>query len=420
MVGESASTNDEPAAWDTGYEYRVVALMAVGFGLVGLDRYIIFPLFPVIAEDLGLTYGDLGLISAALALTWGIASFFSGNLSDRFGAKRVIIVSVILFSALVAFTGLATGLISFLILRSLMGVAEGGFVPASIIQTIRSSRPERVGLNFGLQQMASPLFGLFVGPLLAVGLLVVLPGWEWVFAVIALPGFLVAFLVSKMVRSESDPQRLEQQTKKPEFRSFLTPLRYHNVWVGAAALICVFVCVNTLSTFGPNYLTDFIGAPLAQMGAVMSFVGFGGLVGMIVLPAASDRFGRKPVSVVALTILVGALIAFFALGDEVSLPVLVAIMFVSSFMSAGTIAILVGPVISGSVPVAIGASATGIVVGLGEVFGGAGGPVFAGFVADTYGIRFIPVIMIASALLCLAIVALWLREPDGASSYQSR
>ena len=50
--------------WNRQYETKAVALLAVG-----LDRFIIAPLFPLIAADLGLGYQDLGLISSALALT---------------------------------------------------------------------------------------------------------------------------------------------------------------------------------------------------------------------------------------------------------------------------------------------------------------------------------------------------------------
>ncbi|MEO0369174.1 MAG: MFS transporter, partial [Pseudomonadota bacterium] len=71
--------------WDKRYERKAIMLLAVGFGLVGLDRFIIMPLFPVIAEDLGLTYQDLGLISGSLAFTWGLAAIFGGGLADRIG-----------------------------------------------------------------------------------------------------------------------------------------------------------------------------------------------------------------------------------------------------------------------------------------------------------------------------------------------
>ena len=46
------------SSWNGAYEFKVVALMTIGFGLVGLDRFIINPLFPVIQKELNLNYQD--------------------------------------------------------------------------------------------------------------------------------------------------------------------------------------------------------------------------------------------------------------------------------------------------------------------------------------------------------------------------
>lgn len=188
------------AARDTRYEAKAVILLAAGFGLVGLDRFIINPLFPVMQKDLGLNYQELGLISAVLALGWGVASVLCGRLSDRVGRKRVLVPAIVAFSLLVGSSGLATGLVSLLLIRGLMGLAEGAYVPVSIVTTIEASAPSRTGLNVGLQQMAAPLVGSFLGPLIAIGLLRLLPSWHWVFAVVALPGLLVALLMARVLR----------------------------------------------------------------------------------------------------------------------------------------------------------------------------------------------------------------------------
>lgn len=45
---------DSDGGWSRSYELKVVSLLAMGFGLVGPDRFIIAPLIPLIAEDLGL------------------------------------------------------------------------------------------------------------------------------------------------------------------------------------------------------------------------------------------------------------------------------------------------------------------------------------------------------------------------------
>lgn len=405
----TAATIAEPAkpVWDRNYEWRAVSLLSVGFGLVGLDRFIINPLFPVMAEDLGLSYQDLGLISGVLALTWGLSSIFAGNFSDRFGRKRVLVISVLVFSALVGFSGLATGLISLLIIRAVMGFAEGGFVPASIVTTIEASKPSRIGLNVGIQQMAAPLVGLGFGPLIAVGLLSVLPGWEYVFGVVAIPGFIVAYLMMRTIKAP--PARPGGATATATPPSFFAPFKYRNAVFAMLGMICFLTCLHTLSTFMPSYLIDFIKLPMAQMGMVLSATGLGGFIGMIVVPGISDRYGRRRVMLIAMLIELGAFAVLIALGSH---PITIAAcLFTISFLNSGIVAITVGPLISESVPMTIAATATGFVAGFGEIVGGAIAPAITGAAAQNYGIEIVPWVSFVAAGLGLLIIAFGIKEP---------
>ena len=52
--------------WDTAYEWKAVLLLGLGFGLVGLDRWIIAPLFPcMVATD---TLRDAARLGSGLEL----------------------------------------------------------------------------------------------------------------------------------------------------------------------------------------------------------------------------------------------------------------------------------------------------------------------------------------------------------------
>ena len=97
------------SGWDIAYEWKTVTLLSLGFGLVGIDRFMIMPLFPVISKELHLDYQDLGQITGVLAIAWGVAAMFMGNLSDRLGHRKVIIPAIIVFSLLAGLSGLATG-----------------------------------------------------------------------------------------------------------------------------------------------------------------------------------------------------------------------------------------------------------------------------------------------------------------------
>ncbi|MBU9172104.1 MFS transporter [Burkholderia gladioli] len=394
-----------PLVHDRASECKVVSLLALGLGMVGLDRFIINPLFPVMQKELGLGYQDLGLISAALALTWGAASIVSGRVADRVGPRRVLIAAMAIFSVLVATTGFATGLCSLLVIRAVMGFAEGAYVPASIVATVNASKPSRVGLNIGLQQMAQPLVGLGLGPIVAVGLLKVLPSWHFVFAAVAVPGLLLAAVMVKVLR---DPARVAE-TPRNEPHEWRAVALHGAVRVNMAAMLCYLTCVITLSAFMPSYLTDYLRLNLDQMGLVLTGQGVGSLVGMVIIPALSDRFGRKPMLIAALLVQLAALCVLRTIGAE---PVkLFAALFVITFMNSGAIAITVGPLTSAAVPARLAASATGLVVGVGEIVGGAFAPAAAGALAHAMGIAVIPVIALVATAAGAAIVALGVREP---------
>jgi MFS family permease len=399
------ATSQGDAGWDARYEWKAVSLLAIGFGMVGLDRFIINPLFPVIQKDLGLNYRDLGLISAVLALTWGFASIFSGRLSDSLGRKAVLVPAITIFSLLVATTGLATGLVSLLVIRSLMGLAEGAFVPASIVATVEASKPTRVGLNVGIQQMAMPLVGLGIGPVVAVAMLKIVPSWHWVFGAAALPGFVVAVLLARMLHDA--PAQANDLGRAAS--NWAEVLRLRAVIVNTCTMVCCLTCAITMSVFMPNYLTDHLKLGLDSMGMVLAGTGLGAFLGMVIVPALSDRFGRRRMVITALAIEVVALLLLPDIGANPTQ--LFATLFVSSFMISGVIAINVGPLTSGSVPAHVATSATGIVVGLGEILGGAVAPAITGAIAHRVGISVIPTVALVATVVALFIVALGVREP---------
>jgi len=398
--------------WTRSYEIKAVALLSLGFGLVGLDRFIINPLFPVMSKDLGLNYQHLGLISAVLALAWGLSSIFTGHLSDRVGRKRVLIPAVVIFSVLVAASGLASGLASLLMIRALMGLSEGAYVPASIVATQEASHPRRIGLNIGIQQMAAPLVGLGFGPVVAVGLLKVLPNWHWVFGVVAVPGLLTAALMYRILKNDAPlahPSHLGSGSNPVSWKELL---RHRAVIVNTLCMFCWLTCLIVLTAFMPNYLTDHLKLSMDQMGMVLAGQGLGSFVGMVAVPAISDRIGRKSVMVVALVI---ELISLWLLTQVGADPFqLFVALFVSTFMVAGVVAITVGPLTSGAIPAHMATGATGIVVGLGEVVGGAVAPAIAGGLAQQFGITIILNVVLYAIALGLVIVLIGVREPKGA------
>ena len=394
------------SAWNGAYEFKVVALMTIGFGLVGLDRFIINPLFPVIQKELNLNYQDLGLISGILALAWGLASAMSGPLSDRYGRKRVLVPAVLIFSLLVAGTGLATGLFSLLLIRGLMGLAEGAYVPSSIVATIEASKPSRMGLNIGIQQMAAPFVGLGLGPVIGIALLDVLPSWHWVFAVIALPGLVLAYVMSKVMRESQGSVQAIQSAEQVSFKDIL-PIK--SVWVHTLVMVCMFTSAIPLAIFFPNYMTDYLHLSLESMSQMMIGLGLGSLTGTVILPALSDRLGRKPLMVVG-TLVSVVCVAWLPTIQLAGMELFAAI-FLISFMNAGVIAITIGPLTHLTTPAHLVGTATGVGVGAAEMIGGAIAPAIAGAMAQHIGIEMVLTQSLVVSAISLLVIVVAVKEP---------
>jgi predicted MFS family arabinose efflux permease len=390
--------------WDGSYEWKAVTLLGLGFGLVGLDRWIIAPLFPFMMRDLHLGYQDLGNLVGILGICWGAFAAVMGGISDRIGRRRVLIPAIFLFSILSGLSGIATGLTSLIIIRAIMGVTEGSFCPTSFAATSEASEPKRRGFNQGIQQCTFALFGLGFGPIIATQLLAVVPSWRWVFFIVAVPGLVLGSLMYWVIR---DRVPVSGQPGTTESHRWVRIFYSRNIILSMCALLCAMTGVFVLSAMVPNYLIDYLHLSASQMGFVTSAIGFGGFVGQFGVPGLSDVFGRRIMAV--LSFLGAAVVVRVFLATGPSPMLLFALLFIISFCCLGVIALLTGPIATESAPAGLVSSAIGIVVGAGEIFGGGVAPSVAGYVAQHYGIQNILYLALIGVTLGV-IVSLALKE----------
>lgn len=389
-------------------ELKVVALMALGFGLVGIDRFLISPLFPTIARELKLNYSDIGTIAGVLALAWGVAALVMGNLSDRIGRRKVLTGALILFSLLIGASGLATGLMGLVLVRVVMGVADGAYTPPSISATLEASPPKRHGLNIGIQQMMLPLAGLALAPWL-VGLLLPHMGWRYIFVLFSIPGIILALLVWKHL-----PEQAAPDAERNSFADWRTVLGYRNIRLLMALMLCWLTCLITTSALMPSYLVDFHRLTEAQMGGIMASIGIGSTIGTLALPALSDFTGRKPVMIGATIGVAGSLWMLAHAGND---PAMLFLWLgaVHLFNNA-CITLTVGPICAETVPPSLMATGTGVVIACGEIGGGGLAPIIAGQVADRFGIEHILWLPMGAMGVAL-LLTLFLKETRWSSTH---
>jgi MFS family permease len=158
--------------------------------------------------------------------------------------------------------------------------------------------------------------------------------------------------------------------------------------------------------FLPLFYTRFRQISNGQMSILMSVLGLSAAFFSFVVPALSDRYGRRPIIVIFNFI--GLLVPLAALYFQGSLLMLGALIFIG-WSASGTFPLFMGTVPSETIPARYVATSLGIVVGLGEILGGVSAPAIAGRAADRYGLQAPLVIMTVCAIVG-TLLALFLRE----------
>jgi MFS family permease len=368
---------------DPRYEAQAVILLSLGFGLVGFDRMMILPLFPTLMRELSLTYADIGLITGALGVSWALCALMAGHISDLFGARRTLIVAMTAFSLLVGVTGFATGLLMLVAMRTLMGAAEGAFVPPSIAATSDAARPSRRGLVLGLQQMASPLFGLTLAPLVVTQLLGVMP-WRTIFLLLALPGLVLAVLLGRTIR-DRPRKEVKGLDALPLRKAVRQVVRQPNIGLLMVLMLCLLSVFIVLSALLPSYLTDSLQLPVTTTGGVLAAMGLGSVSGSICVSALSDRIGRRKALALSAAGMACSIGATSIAGAEPAL--LFCGLFAVTFFNFGMLTLVVAVIPGESAAPHLRSIATGVIIFAGEMIGGGVAPFLAGLLADSYGLH---------------------------------
>jgi len=395
--------------WDTSYEWKAMLTLSLAFGLVGLDRFILPPLFPTMMKDLQLNYQDLGIIVGILSIFWGAAAILVGGLSDRVGRRNVLVPAVVLFSVLSALSGVAAGLVSLLVIRAVMGFAEGPVASIGVAVAVEASHPNRRGMNNGVFQCTIALFGLGFGPIIATQLLQITT-WRKVFLIVGIPGLIMALLLWLVIR---EPQAISPRPSGAAgspiaHRAPLSTIfKHRNVPISIVGLLCAMTGIFVVSAMVPNYLTDYLKLTSTQMGFVTSAIGFGGALGQLGLLTVSDYTGRRSATLASFVIAAVFLWLFIQTGANP--PLLFVFLSIAAMFNFGALAILAGPIPAEAAPAGLLASVAGLVIGGGEIFGGGIAPSVAGGIAQHLGIQYTLYFALGGQILGLIICA-FLRE----------
>ena len=151
----------------------ILALLVILGMVTFLDRINISVAGSSIMHDLGLSPSEWGWVQSAFILSYGLMQIPMGALGDRFGHRKILALIVLWWSLFTAFTGMAGGLASLLVIRFMFGIGEAGSSPCSTGVISRWFEKGEVGKAQGYVWAASRMGG-------ALTPFVVIPVMMWV------------------------------------------------------------------------------------------------------------------------------------------------------------------------------------------------------------------------------------------------
>lgn len=378
------------------YENRLLLVLFVCFGFVFFDRLAMSFLFPFISAELHLNNSQLGMLSSTLALMWAISGATLGHYADRKQSKKLILViAVVAFTLCSALSGMVTSFITLLMFRALMGIAEGPVLPVSQSLLAAASTPKRRGLNMGLVNASAPgLIGAIIAPPVLIWIATTY-GWRSAFYATIIPGLVIAVLIALFVRNNHVHEAVADEHAGQPRPSYMSLLKNRNI------LLCVLIsCFYiswfiTLISFTPTFLMQVKGFSPETMGSIMGSLGVAWMVWGFIVSALSDRFGRKPVLILfSLIATLCPMVLLYVDSPSMMLP----LVFLT-YTGLGCFTLFMATIPAETVSAARVASALGLIMGIGELFGGFVTPTIAGFAADMYGLQIVMWIASGGSLL---------------------
>ena len=145
--------------------HTIWGILFLGWFVSYVDRVATGPIITYMIEnevsffaDVANPHGIGGLIGSLFFAGFMLMQFPGGYFGDRFGYRAIIVLSIVWAGIVTLLTGLVGGLITFILLRVLLGLGEGVFYSNDRSYIAYHTPPKKVGLGMGVA-----LTGLSVG-----------------------------------------------------------------------------------------------------------------------------------------------------------------------------------------------------------------------------------------------------------------
>lgn len=295
-------------------DLKVIGLVGSAHVVSHFFQLALPPLFPILKDDLGVSYAALGLLSTVFFIASAVTQPAMGFLVDRIGARPVLIIGITLLGLSYLMMGLLPTYPAFIVLAAIGGVGNSVFHPADYSILTASVSERRLGRAYSAHTVGGNV-GWTLAPIVMIALATVI-GWQGALISIGIAGLaLGAFLTwrGSLLRDESDAHRRSKGDGDGGSRTTGFAFLF-NASILASFIFFMFLAMGQfgIQAFSVTALNTVYGVDLALAGSALTTYLAAGAIGTIVGGIAADRV-RDPGMIVAVTFAITALI-FVAMG----------------------------------------------------------------------------------------------------------
>jgi sugar phosphate permease len=371
-------------------------------------------------SDLHYNKSDIGIVLSIAAILYGVFKCFFGIIGDRYSARYIMSIGLLLSAFMNIFMGFSSTIPAFTVFWALNYCFQSmGGPPCTKLLKYWFS-PVEIGTRWSLWSISHEI-GEAVTALIAPSILIYL-GWRYMFFIPSIVAILLAIFlfnrlrdtpeslnlpsVEKMSGIAIDPKTESDKKVKLTYCEILKmALSNKLVWCVSVANFFLYFGKMTFLTWGPMFLMETRGSTLTSASIHMVVFDIAGLLGGLYSGYLSDKVfkGRRgPISSMCMVIF-AALVVLFSLISDSQIMISICMLFIGFVVISPQL--LIGVAATDFTPKRAAATANGFTGTLGYAGMSASG-VGTGLLADHYGWNCVFAAIVIAALISAALLSL--------------
>jgi MFS family permease len=365
--------------------FREVWLISAGHMMTHWYPATFYVLLPLIGNELGLSFSQIGSIMTCQAAAGAISNLPGGMAVDRMGRKGLLMAVALAWIGLPYLVmGLSHSYWMLLGCAAMVGIGNNLWHPTAI-PLLAQQHPQRSGLVVSIHAMGGHLGDAAAPPV--VGAMLAVLSWRDVVIVNIIPGVIASVLLlmalgqAGSVDIRPNPGNAGVRKAAPSLESVLSLLADRTVATLSLGSAMRAMTAMTLLAFLPVFLAREMSYSPVWIGNLLFALQAAGFVAAPVCGHLSDRMGRRNIIVTSMA-MSGVVLLFMALAGRS--PVFALFVAFLGFFLFATRSVLQAWMLDAT-PRHLAGTTIGILFGA-QAIGAAIGPFVGGVIADAWGI----------------------------------